>query len=316
MKEIGGFLEFERNASKSSYYSNLVELNSARNSLLYVCKTKKITKLYIPFYLCDSVENVCCRREIEVEYYYIKRDFTPDFSGHLKENEYLYVVNYFGLLTDHIILKLKNRFNRIIVDNVQAFFQKPLEGIDTIYSCRKFFGVPDGSYLSTDKLIDGVLPLDHSAGRFEHIFGRFEKTASEYYSVNQKNEKLIDGLPLRQMSLLTENLMNQMDYLYIKEKREINFNYLHEELKEINILNLENLKLGPYCYPFFHENGMEIKKKLISQRIYVPTLWPNLLDLPEGIEREYTENIIPLPCDQRYSMDDLSIMIKYLRNLI
>lgn len=41
----------------------------------------------------------------------------------------------------------------IILDNTQSFFQKPISGIDTIYSCRKYFGVPDGAYLSTNILL-------------------------------------------------------------------------------------------------------------------------------------------------------------------
>ena len=34
------------------------------------------------------------------------------------------------------------------------FYAKPIHGNDTFYTCRKFFGVPDGAYLYTDKLLD------------------------------------------------------------------------------------------------------------------------------------------------------------------
>ena len=83
----------------------------------------------------------------------------------LANDEYLYVVNYYGQLTKRKVLELKHRFAQIILDNTQAFFQKPLDGIDTIYSCRKFFGVPDGAYLSTNKRLSEELEIDISRER-------------------------------------------------------------------------------------------------------------------------------------------------------
>ena len=45
----------------------------------------------------------------------------------------------------------------LIIDNAQAFFAKPLLGIDTFYSPRKFVGVSDGGILATKKILEGVL---------------------------------------------------------------------------------------------------------------------------------------------------------------
>ena len=68
------------------------------------------------------------------------------------------------------------------MDHTHAFFQKPLPGVDTLYSCRKFLGVSDGAYLSTDaELEPEKKPLDHSMGRMEHILGRYEYDAGTFY---------------------------------------------------------------------------------------------------------------------------------------
>lgn len=40
-----------------------------------------------------------------------------------------------------------------IVDNCHSFYHKPNVGGNYIYSCRKFFGVPDGAYLITNAVI-------------------------------------------------------------------------------------------------------------------------------------------------------------------
>ena len=50
---------------------------------------------------------------------------------------------------------------------------------------------------------------------------------------------------------------------------------------------------------------MTLKKRLAEKKIYVPTLWPNVLSLRQALEKDYTENILPLPCDQRYCIEDM-----------
>ena len=56
MREIGGYFELEHLIS-NEYHKNLLTLNSGRNSLIYILKSKKIEKIYIPYYLCDSIYN-------------------------------------------------------------------------------------------------------------------------------------------------------------------------------------------------------------------------------------------------------------------
>ena len=63
-------------------------------------------------------------------------------------------------------------------------------------------------------------------------------------------------------------------------------------------------------YPFYCENGLAIKKALAKKGIYIPTLWPNVLDFEDCfLEKDYVENILPLPCDQRYRDADMQRLI-------
>ena len=73
---------------------------------------------------------------------------------------------------------------------------------------------------------------------------------------------------------------------------------------------------GPYAYPFYTQNGMSIKKQLAKRKIYVATLWPNVLGSGLDIETDFTENILPLPCDQRYSEADMQRVADAVRELI
>ena len=51
-------------------------------------------------------------------------------------------------------------------------FSETIKGIDTLYSCRKFWGVSDGAYLSTDASLTENKTVDYSAERMKHILGR------------------------------------------------------------------------------------------------------------------------------------------------
>jgi len=310
VKEIGGYFGFEQLIC-NEYYKELVRLNTARNALLYLIKSKEIKKVYIPNYLCDSVSDMLQRNSYEFEYYNVNSEFLPVFNEKLNENEFLYIVNYYGQLTNGEILILKEKYKQIIVDNTHAFFQKPLYAVDTIYSCRKFFGVPDGAYLSTDRKINAELEIDISKERMKHLLGRFEGSASDYYGNFQEVDELFNNEPLKRMSNLTHNLLGAIDYDRVLQIRNENYSYLESKLKGKNILKLEAPD-GAFAYPFYIENGIEIRKNLAEKNIYIPTLWPNVLRdvLEESVESQYAANILPLPCDQRYGIDDMQYIIE------
>ncbi len=315
MKEIGGYFGLEEFTEKSMY-SDLVGVNSARNALVYLLCARKIKKLYIPYYLCDSVSGVCDREGFAYEYYNIGENLLPIFDKKLGEGEYLYVVNYFGQLEDSDIVALKEKYGNIICDNVQAFFHKPISQIDTVYSCRKFFGVPDGGYVSTDARLDPAPVRDVSMNRMKHVLGRFEgESASDYYGDFRQNDDAFESLELRLMSKLTKNIMNAVDYDRVKKAREENFLVLDNLLGGRNRLK-PRLPEGPYAYPFYCENGVEIKKTLASKKIFVPTLWPEVAKMGQKLEAELAENILPLPCDQRLGKEDMERIAEELCALL
>jgi len=315
MKEIAGYFGLEQLIS-NEYYKDLIPLNTGRNALLYLLKAKNIKKVYIPYYLCNSISDMLKKNRYDFEYYKISPKFMPVFNKRLEKNEHLFVVNYYGQLTKEKILSLKRRYKNIILDNTHAFFQKPLKGIDTIYSCRKFFGVPDGAYLSTDVTLNEDLEVDISKDRMEHILGRYEGTASDYYSKFKENDSFLKTEPLKYMSKLTHNILGAIDYERIRRARNENFTYLQAKLGIYNKIKIKTPD-GAFAYPFFIEEGIPIRKGLIKKKIYVPILWPNVLtDTSEGsIENYYAANILPLPCDQRYTIKDMYVIISCINNI-
>lgn len=311
MKEIGGYIELDTYTGLMMY-DDAIKLNCGRNALDYLLEIKKIKKLFVPKFMCDSNNEVQKKHGVQIKYFSIGKDFKPIIRNR-KEDEWIYLVNYYGQILNDYIMSLGEN---IIVDNAQAFFQEPIKGYDTIYSCRKFFGVSDGALLYTDKIIEKI-PQDESYSRVQFLFGRFERSASEFYSEYVENNNRFKNEPIKRMSKLTENMLHAIDYEYVKKKRTHNFMFLHKELKQYNKLQL-SVPEGAFMYPFYIENGAEIREKLLEKKIYIPILWPEVLKICKDSELEYdmAKNILPLPIDQRYDMKEMEYMATEIKKYL
>lgn len=311
MREIGGYIELDK-FTGNMLYDDGVKLNCGRNALEYLIITKEIRKMFVPKFMCNSNDEVLKKHNIEVKYFSIGLDFKPIIENR-NDDEWLYLVNYYGQLSNEYIQTLGKN---VIVDNAQAYFQEPIEGYDTAYACRKFFGVSDGAVLFTDGKLDN-LPQDESHTRMGFLLGRFERSASEFYQEYVENNERFFEEPLKRMSKLTENLLHAIDYKFVKNRRTENFEYLHRKLKTVNKLDL-TIPEGAFMYPLYIENGSEIRKKLQAEKIYIPTLWPDVFEICDETELEYdmAKNILPLPVDQRYDENDMEYIVTRIEEIL
>ncbi|GCA66498.1 hypothetical protein KGMB01110_09340 [Mediterraneibacter butyricigenes] len=316
MKEIGGYIELDEN-SGTEYHNNALALNSGRHCVEYLIRAKEIKKMYLPLFLCSSIREICEKCSCEFQYYEINSNFKPNFSGKLGNYEYIYIVNYYGQLSQMDIQLYKQCFKNVILDNTQAFFQYPIKDVDTLYSCRKYFGVSDGGYLYTDTALGDKFELDYSYNRIHYILGRYEVDGKSFYAESSTNNDSFSSETLKHMSKLTHHILRGINYNDVKEKREKNFNHLHEYLKTFNRLQL-NSPIGPFMYPLYSENAKEIKKSLLQNNIYIPTLWPDVFESGRTLSLawEYSQNIVPLPCDQRYRISDMNYLIDVLERYL
>jgi len=220
-------------------------------------------------------------------------------------------------LCDNIVKEVSEKCKNLTIDNSQAFYSQSLPGVDTFYSARKFFGVPDGAYLNTDTLLNDSFETDISYQRFEHLLGRADKGAEEFYAAFKKNDEVLSNQPIKQMSKLTQKLLSGINYNAIADIRKQNFNILHLHLQPSNLLT-PNLELGavPMIYPLLVSDGEQLKKKLIQNKVFVATYWPNVKDWVNGncYEAELYANLIAIPIDQRYSDFELLKIVSLINN--
>ena len=309
MKEIGGYIELDTYTGNMLHNDGL-KLNCGRNALAYIIKAKNIKKLWMPKFMCDSCDKVLSDNNVYVQYYSIGLDFKPI----IKEwDDWLYVVNFYGQLSNEY---LSSMGENVIVDNAQAYFQDPIPGVDTIYTCRKFFGVADGAILYTNKRIE-VKERDESFSRMNFLLGRYERSASEFYQEYVDNNHFFKNEPIKVISKLTENLLHGIDYEMVKKKRTQNFSYFHKAFQSMNKLNL-SVPNGAFMYPLYIENGAEVRKQLQAKIIFIPTLWPAVFNLcgENELEFDMAKNILPIPVDQRYGIEDMEYIVREIKKCI
>lgn len=316
MEEIGGYIGLDTYMMPMLHENATVALNSASSCLAYLIRAKNIKKIALPKFMCSSAKTVCDRENIITRFYSVGMDFMPEDLC-LEEDEWIYVVNYYGQLGNSILASLVKKYTSIIIDNVQAYYQMPLPGVDTIYTCRKFFGVTDGAFLYTDTLLNRDLPQDESYNRMGFILGRYERTASEFYKEYKANNDMLIMEPVKKMSKLTYNLLHGIDYMFVKNRRTENFKYLYNALKDINKLELK-IPEGAFMYPLYIENGAEIRKKLCGEKIYIPLFWDDVFDICLPSETEYimAMDILPLPTDQRYTVQVMQYIVSKIKEYI
>lgn len=313
--EIGGYLELER-FSGPMLHEGDVALNCGRACLEYLIALRGIRAIWLPDFLCSSVPNLCRKVGVKVKSYQVGEDFSPVYDFEVAEGEWLYLVDYYGQLTRaEVNDALSASVGRLIVDESQGYYCEQWDGADTLYTCRKWFGVADGAFLHTH---DGARltnePLRAESGdHMGFVLGRFERSAGEFFAESKANNARFADEPMARMSTLTENLLHAVDYGAAKQRRLTNWSVLNEVLGQSNRLSMTVPEV-PFMYPYMVVNADGVRGKMAAEGVFIPMLWPNVpgdaYAGPNAID--FSNNILPLPVDQRYGVDDMERVLEVL----
>jgi hypothetical protein len=313
MKSIGGYFELELPQGKE-YHSQAIALNTGRNVLEYILRVRGYKRVYLPYYSCEVLLEPFKKLGVDYRFYHINMSLELDQPVTLKDGEAILYINYFGLKQDYVSTLAATYGKQLIVDNTQAFYANPIDGIDTFYSCRKFFGVPDGAYLYCDQDLDADLEEDHSWERMTHLLKRIDVSAEAAYADFREQSVKLKNNPIRKMSSMTHRIMSSIDYSGVAERRRQNYQQLDKALGNKNGMSL-TLFAGdvPMIYPFLTTNK-QLRERLIDNKIYVARYWPNVLNWcdKKDIDYQLSTQLLPLPIDQRYGEEDMKRVIELI----
>lgn len=287
---------------KQEFHAGALKYQSARAAFTALLQNMpEVSRIWVPAYICEAMLAPIEFTHKECAFYRIDEQFNIASSIKLKKNDLLLYVNYFGVC-DAIVHRVLEKFNhqQVIIDCSQAFYAGPYDCLATIYSPRKFFGVPDGGLMMTKREIIPPLEQDSdSVLRMEHLITRLAFSAEAGYASYQRAEASLENCLPKAMSELTKKLLGSIDYSAVKKYRLKNFYLLDNLLKKNNQIELGMSLKAPLCYPFLPKNKID-KKRLSDMNIYIPTYWPGVeIRVGENnFENDLINKLIAIPCNQ------------------
>lgn len=312
--DIGGYFGLDL-PDHGCPFAAAMAFQSGRAALRAVLESAAIPKVLVPAYICDAVIQGVTDAGAAVETYRLDDSLYPkDVPDPFPERCALLYVNYFGLCEANVYrLRRDIPRGRLIIDNSQALLAPPTDGLATIYSPRKSVGVPDGGLLVTSEpdVKEPEHEDTHSVDRMKHLLLRIASTAHDGYPDYVEAEKAFRNTKPLRMSRLTRRILASVDMRMVKRRRRENFMALAARLDKYNIHEWGlDPDAVPFCYPLILASDIRpMVKALAGKGIYVPTYWPDARPrVSEGIEWRLTNCCLPVPCDQRYSLEQMSLV--------
>ena len=318
--EIGSFLELQLPKGREFYNqeTDIARLNTGRMGIWHAFRVTGCTRIWIPIYQCDSIRETFKKKGVKMCFYHQDKNWNPlDIKA--EEDDAVLLTNYYGIMSSERMAELARPYKHAIIDCAQAFFCRPVENTLTVYSCRKFVGVPDGAYVvgkDANQFLDEY-PQSFSSDTASFLLIRIEYGCEgKGYAARSVNERRIDTEDCMRMSKLTRMLMDAEDYNRNRQKRRENFAYAHSLLGIVNCINPMHYMdedTVPMVYPLVVEDE-ELIQKLFNAKHFQGHWWSYICEeQPEdSFEHWLSRYVIPITIDQRYGKEE----IDYLANVI
>ena len=312
---IGGYNQLSLTSLNTQLYVEAYQFQSARAALYAYLSAENIKTLYVPNYICDSIFPALKSLNIEVEFYSINEQLLPEKILDLlhSNDSKILLVNYFGLLNEKIKELTALEPEIFIIDNSQALFCEHIEGTTSIYSPRKFLGIPDGGFLRTSTHINMPELFFDSSKNIGHLLLRDAGHTQAGYSRFLEAEKALECFIPKRISAISTHLIKCSDISVMKEKRKRNYALLDKEFKSLNQLHFPMNDQTPLCYPLKLMFKVDtILDELIENSIYLPRYWCS--DCSGVIGKSMYDFTLFLPVDERVTVADILYLVKLIKD--
>lgn len=336
-RAIGGFLPLEPVASKKTGGAlslwkikdrNAWKFVNARSALAHLIQVVDAQRLLLPALICPELA-LAAREDVSVGYYPLNAELSPNVDallGVLQPGDCVVAVDYFGRQPEPDFRALvRDRTDVVWVeDRAQALLPALEPWAEwVLYSPRKLFGVPDGGILV--RTFDDVTPADYTEENAEdrslpRVLRRddaLERDNAVWYAAYQKveAEMLVSCEP---MSAKTFDILGGIDTELVIRRRKRNFDTLAKHLVKFALLRERADDFAPFGFPVRVRHRDRVLKTLSDKRIFAPRFWPHLPSDPTVFpaEHELSQELLLLPCDQRYDEDDMLTVATEFRDAL
>jgi hypothetical protein len=350
IKPIGGEFWLDNsiliNGVNNFNKTDSVLLNGGQSAIEFILRDinlKKTEYILMPSYLCPTILYKFTQKDINVLFYEVNEELSINLESITELiNKFnvkaVFFIDYFGFYHDDqtiaYLKKLKKNGFILIEDAVQMLWFGKLNkfiGNYVFNSYRKFFPV-DGSLvlcnnsisfntiqdeyynLITEARINKTKYIMNDIGKEEDFLNKYQEAEEWYYKRNTINGMNIESI----------KFLNHVNYTLVREQRLINYNYLYDNLMELNKVKLlfdkrrieDNV---PLTLPVVINHRDYVRNELRKYNIYCPVHW----DITKeswaanfSKSLELSSSILSIPIDWRYSKKDMDYFLEKFNKIL
>ena len=304
---------------------------SGRFAIRDLIDFQNITKVLLPEYVCESIIN--CFDSVNIITYKLDNNLNINIDDVLSKMTddvtCIFIIHYFGAIhqddkLQQISVCAKSKKIIIIEDTTHSIFSDPNTiGDYCICSLRKWFPIPDGAVLYSNKIYS--LPKQKN----EEI--DISKVLSamklkDYYIENGIDNKDLFRALIKEyendlnqytnsykISRYSYSLLQVFDIIEIKTQRLNNYTHLKKYFLEKRIEPIVNIENGmyPFCFPIYVNKRNSLQRYLSENGIYCAVHWPSIKNNPSRniISEKLAKHQLSLPIDQRYNIEDMEYIL-------
>ncbi len=307
---------------------------SGRDAMKAAARIIGRRRVLLPALCCESMILPFAANGYDVDFYRLNPDLTGDEAyvrEKLTDGTVLLYMRYFGVrpFTDEFLLSLResvrgitlieDRTHDVIVPRGEGGFAPDA----VLASLRKWAALPEGGMLRTGMgscAADADARFGDTRREVMEMKVRYLETwepglKKKFLNKLHGAERLLDesGEPCG-MSAEYEALLRRVDFTALLARRRANVARLKERLAALDGTKLRFLSEHPEAstlyFPVYLENRGDIQRAMAQHGVYCPVIWPE----PEAahgaceVSRYVTEHMLALPCDQRYTPEDMDFI--------
>lgn len=300
-------------------------------------------RILIPAFTCQTVITPFVETGWEPIFYPIRRDLRIDILALRSIAEFhnpsLIVVHpYFGMDLnedeENVLRILKSTGIEIVIDLTQCLFSSQEYSYCDfkVGSIRKWMSIPDGGFLESNSINipqpksenDAFVGKTADAMFLRHQYFVTGEVRLKEISIKfnkEANHTVANDIHPHKMSALSHNLLKDEDYANNQAVRLANFVFLHRNIIEGKNLtkmcqNIASVTSAPLYFTIYVHDRSKLQRILAENAIYAPVIWP--VENPDVLinnDIKYIyDHLLAIPCDQRYTSEDMAKITLILNN--
>ncbi|MCT4619053.1 MAG: hypothetical protein N4A62_06660 [Marinisporobacter sp.] len=343
---IGGEHYYKKNifdiGNNNSFYGYLTNIfnknqikffSTGRDCIFSLFKTIELDTLWIPNYLCESILKSIEESKTRIKFYEIDSNLRikTDFLNKMGNNDYVFVINYFGIIDYDFYEEAKKNNIKIISDITHSFVN--IDKVSYVYkishyvlgSFRKILAISDGAFVaSINQEMDieylDCIREDFVTYRTHGLLDRYYckengfKSDENYYLL-RKAEKILDetfqyGYKQSHLSYeILKRINLKKEFLQAKK----NFMYFVKNIsnnKYIKTLCNTDYISQYIVLKFNNKNNRDRFRKLCFENdIFLPVHWDTSFLYQN---HSLSDLLLSVPCDSRYDFNDMNKIIRLI----